>query len=172
MHPRSGKSRLFVAGRVITRAEITRLRESYLGIADACDRKPRPFADASSDETRISFARPILHAMLAMDAADSPEKQGAVLNGYDRYTAEGRAILKARLRKQLTVTIREAISNGQRDDMDEEVAETAYLIEPTPANRARWISALQKAQQSAAILEMHLRAEDGRAESRPTLSIA
>lgn len=175
MSNRSGNRKLFSAGRVFTRAELRRLKGSWVNVAEPVAPKPRGFSDVASDQTdtRVSFARPIMHALEALEVADTPQKQQSVLNNFARYCHEGMAILKARLRSALHLTTREAVSNAQRDDMDEDCAESAYLTEKTPSNRQRWIDALVKQQQSAAILEMHLRAESDEQHPAPhTLRIA
>lgn len=170
----SKKPSLFIAGRVNNRAGLRRLREKYLGIAQGLDRQPQAFADISADKdmtTRISYARPVMHALEAMAAAKNDGQKSSVLEGVTRYAMEIVAIVRAELPPP-TLSLREIVAKAQRADAEEEMAESAYLADPTAGNLDRWRDALRSQLITSNELDICLCAEANRKTHRPPIRMA
>lgn len=173
MHALNGKRTLILSGRVMSRAQLQRLQDRVVGVAAPCTRKPRWFYDVSyAEPEKLSLAQLVLRFRQAFDAAaQTPEGRREVVDRITHLALEIIAIARSWL-PSLPGTVGEAILNAQQADAEEEIAETTYLAEPTPANRDRWIDAIRRQRMTADVLEMHLMALHRTGERRPPLRMA
>lgn len=164
----SQNRRPFLSGHVPNRAAMRRLKESFLKIAEPCDRQPDVFYQIRSDEadTRIPYARPVLYALDCMASAKTDAQKRAVLEGVTRFAVEMVAICRAEL-PPLHVTLQEVVTKAQQADALEEIAESAYLAERTEANKDRWRDAIREQVITSEMLDMYLSVEGKQPASHP-----
>lgn len=156
MHAHHGKRTLILNGGVMSRQQLRRLQEKVVGVAAPCPRKPRYFYDQSYlDPAKTTLAGMVMKFREAFDAARDPEARYKVVDAITHLALELIAIARSWV-PELRGTLGEVVQTAQKADAEEEMAESRYLSEPTPANRDRWVDAIRQQRATADVLEMHL----------------
>ena len=124
----------------LANSEIDRLCELVDAVGHPLKPKPRIFADMRYLQT--SPARGLVRCFrAAFLAARTDAQRGQVVDAITRFALELIATARGWLGSML-VTWGEVIIEAQRADSAEDIAESTFLSEPTPANAQRWIDAI------------------------------
>jgi len=153
--PRNGISRAsFVTRRRNQLGKLDALRLAFVAIAEPCAREPRIYGDTKYG-ARAPWALLMRYIRQAFDACRSREARRECI---ERATAFFMAcIAEVRLwALDIPQCRRDVFETAQDADGDEDVAESVYLMEPTPANAARLIEVARTDRLRSEARELHL----------------